>query len=81
LAHLAAVQNVPTVALYGPGDDACMAPLGAHVRVVTPPRCSPRQLNLPRYTQPRVMTDITVPQVLSNTLGLWEDTSPYRGRD
>jgi ADP-heptose:LPS heptosyltransferase len=78
LMHLAAVQGVPTVALYGPGDDACTGPLGAYTRVVAPQPRPARQLNLPRHARPRAMTDLSVEQVLSNVLGLWEDTSPQR---
>ncbi len=70
--QLAAAAGVPTVAIFGPTNDAITAPFGDHVRVVRGPRDFETLRTLgPEFSfQMSHLTDLTVETVLTAARGL-----------
>ena len=75
--HMAAAAGAPTLTLFGPDDEAVVAPWGERVRVVRGPRTlqAIRSVDL-HFDQPVChMLDVPVETVLDAARGLLEDTA------
>jgi ADP-heptose:LPS heptosyltransferase len=80
--HIAAAAGTPTIALFGPNDDAVERPWGENVRVVRGPRSFKAiQATDPHLDQPVChMLDLPVEQVAEAALQLLDDTGPKTGK-
>ncbi len=64
LAHMAAAATIPTVTIFGPMNDKLYAPLNARGTIVCPPNRPRAEVNLQPPYLSRLITDVTVEQVL-----------------
>lgn len=80
--HLAAAAGTPTIALFGPNDEALERPWGDKVRVVR----GPRSFKVIRASDPNLdqpvchMLDLTVEQVAEAATELLRETAPRTGK-
>ena len=81
-AHLAAAAGAPTIALFGPSDEALERPWGERVRVVRGPRSFKAiQTGDPQLDQPVChMLDLPVEWVTNVALELLEESAPKTGK-